>query len=166
MPEAERVLPRQLRLVGPDELLAHERRQPGDHLRLVRSERLHRPAVEDAALDGTSLEHAPLRRVELVETRGEQRLDRRRNGHVPAWRFPDHRDHLLDEQRIPLRRLANPLTQSPSRCARLSISLIGLGRAERLEQDVGGVHLPAGPARPPIEQVRPGHAEQENRRVP
>src|SRR5438552_12662751 len=45
--------------------------------RLLGRERLHGAAVEELALDGAALEHAPLPLVELVEARAEQRFQRR-----------------------------------------------------------------------------------------
>ena len=67
--EAEAVLAGELRLVGPDQLLAHERGQARRHLGLLGCERLDGAAVEDLALDRAPLEHAPLGRLELVEAR-------------------------------------------------------------------------------------------------
>ena len=43
--------------------------------------------------------------------------------------------------------------------------LLGLLGLERLEQHAGRVDLAAGPARAAVEQLRPGHAEQQDRRV-
>ena len=64
--------------------------------------------MEDAALDSAALEHAALARVELVETRGEERLDGRRDRHVAVVRLLDERDHLLHEKRIALGRRTDP----------------------------------------------------------
>ncbi len=67
MAEAVRLVPRELRRIGTDDLLAHE----GDQLwrlRFAVSERLHDALVEDAALDRATLEHRPLGRLELIET--------------------------------------------------------------------------------------------------
>ena len=86
--EAEAVLARELRLVGTDQLAAHERGQARRHLRLLRCERLHGAAVEDLALDRAALEHPPLGRVELVEAGGEQRLQA---SAAPRPRLPPHR---------------------------------------------------------------------------
>ena len=74
--EAEGVLAGELAVSGRIELLAHERGQPRRDLRLLGSERLDGAAVEDLALDRAALEHAPLRLLELVEPRGEQRPQR------------------------------------------------------------------------------------------
>ena len=51
-------------------------------------ERLHGAAVEDLALDRPALQHPPLGRVELVEARRQQRLQRRRHLDLavpPRW---------------------------------------------------------------------------------
>ena len=108
--EAEAVLARELRPVRPDQLLAHERGQARRHLGLVGCERLDGAAVEDLALDRAALEHAPLGRLELVETGREQRLQRRRDDHV-ALRLAGHRQHLLDEERVAARGASDPLAQ-------------------------------------------------------
>ena len=68
----------------------------------VRRERLHRTAVKDAPLDGAAPEHIPLDGIELIEPRGQQRLDRRGHGDVAIRRVAHERDHLLDEERIAL----------------------------------------------------------------
>ena len=122
--------------------------------------------MEDLAFDRPTLEHAALGRVELVEPRGEQRLDRRRHRDVAAA-VGHHRDHLLDEERVAARGLENAAAQ-------LVVDPAGQGldqldrvlRTERLEQDVGRVQLAAAPGRTGIEQLRPGHADEQDRRVP
>jgi hypothetical protein len=43
--------------------------------------------------------------------------------------------------------------------------LVGLGRGERLEQDRRRVQLAAAPAGPPVEQLGPSQAEQQERRL-
>ena len=53
----------------------------------------------------------------------------------------------------------------PPAASRLAISASVSPRAERLEQHGRRVQLAAAPARSPVEQFRPGHAEQQDRRV-
>ena len=77
--EAVCVLAAAARPVGTDEIAPHERREARCHLVLLRCERLHRAAVEELPFDRAALEHPPLRLVELVEPRGEQRPQRRRH---------------------------------------------------------------------------------------
>ena len=84
--EAEAVLTGELRPVGADQLAPHERREAWRDLRLLRCQRLDGAAVEDLALDRAALEHPPLGRVELVEPRRQQRLQRGR--HLDLGRPP------------------------------------------------------------------------------
>ena len=149
--EAERILARELRLVGPHELLAHQRAEAGHRLELLRGESLHSPAMEDSAFDGTPLEHAALGGVQLVEARRQQRLDRRWNRHVAVVRLHDERHHLLNEQRVAFRRLADALTKSVVEVRQARDHQLRLVGAERLQQNAGCVHLAARPARPTIE---------------
>ena len=86
--EAVAVVARELGAVGPDELVAHERGEPGRDLRLLGGERLDGAAVEDLTLDRAALEHPALRLVELVEPGRQQRLQRRRHLDLRAPRRP------------------------------------------------------------------------------
>jgi hypothetical protein len=110
--------------------------------------------VEHAAFYGAALEHAPLWSVELIETSREQRLDRGRNGHVAPSRLADHRDHLLDEQRIALDGLADAFAQTFVEVRQDLDQALRLRSTERLQQDVGGVDLPSGPPCASVEQLR------------
>ena len=156
--EAEGVVARQLRPVGPHELLAHERHQPRRHVRLVGRERLDAAAVEDLALDRAALEHAALGRVELVEPGREQRLDRRRHDDVAVRRLRQPCASICSTKsglpsaasRIRLARVSSS-SASPSSS---SISSSVSSAVERLEQDGRRVELAAGPGRPPVEQLR------------
>ena len=164
--EAEGVLARELGAVGADELLAHERDQPLAPLRLAVAERLDGAAVEDLALDGAALEHRALRRVELVEPRREQRLDRRRHRDVAppelAGRARASPRGTAGCPRRPQRSArAAPASTPPSSSSSCSVSR----GVERLEQHGGRVPLAAAPGGPALEQLRPGHAEQQDRRV-
>ena len=77
--EAEAVLARKQRPVGPDQLSAHQRRQPRADRRVRRAERLHRATMEDLPLDRAAFEYAPLGALELIEPRRQQRPQRRRH---------------------------------------------------------------------------------------
>ena len=166
--EAVCILARELRLVRPDELLADETVQAGLHLRFLGGEGLHGATVEDTPLDGASLQHSAFSWLELVDPRGEQGLNRSRHSDLAVARVLDERDHLLDEERIPLRRVADPLleirrergvTEQPLQ------QLVGLGGAERLEQERRRVQLAAAPALPLVEELRPRDAEEQDRRL-
>ena len=127
-----------------------------------------RAAVEDAPLDRAALEHVALGRIELVEPRGQQRLDRRRHGDGAVGRVAHERDHLLDEERVPFRRVEDPRAQrliGRRAVEQARDERVGVAGRERLEQHRRGVQLAAAPVRPPVEQLRPRHAEQEDRRV-
>jgi hypothetical protein len=58
--------------------------------------------MEDLAFDGSPLEHAPLGRLELIQARGEQRLQRRWDDHL-TLRLAGHGQHLFDEERVAAR---------------------------------------------------------------
>ena len=168
MAEPEGVVAGQLCPIGPDELLPDERHQLRRHVLLVGLERLDATAVEDLPLDGAALEYAALGRIELIETRGKQRLDRRRHDDLAVAGLGDHREHLLDEEWVAFGRLTDPLAQSfrEHGIAEEPLDqLVGLVRGERLEQDRGRIELAACPGRAPIEQLRARDTEQEDRRV-
>ena len=109
VPEAKRIVTRQLRAVGPDQLLANESRQSRDD-RPVLGERLHRATVEDLALDGAALEHRALRLLQLVEARGQQGLEVRRHEDIRTG-VCGHRRHLRQEERIAAGRMSDPGAQ-------------------------------------------------------
>ena len=96
--EAEGVLSGKLRRVGADQVLPDERGEARRHRAALR-ERLHGAAVEDLALDRAPLQHGALSVLELVEPRGEERLQGRWDGDL-ALAFDGHRHHLGDEQRV------------------------------------------------------------------
>src|SRR5581483_12029721 len=73
VPKSEPVVPRELRPVWPDHLPTDERGQARSDLRLVGCESLDGSAMEQLSFDRAALQHPPLRGIELIETRGEQR---------------------------------------------------------------------------------------------
>jgi len=108
--EAVRVVAGQLSAVGPNELLTDERDEPLVDGSVAVGERSDRSAVKGASLDGTALEHRALGRVELVEARREEGLDRRRHLHLGAARVAEEPDHLFEEKWVALRYLEDPLS--------------------------------------------------------
>ena len=84
--EAERILTRQCRRLGADQLLAHQAHQPGGHRvpALRRRERDNPAEMEHLALDRRAFEQAALLGLELLEPRSQQALDCRRHGHLAA----------------------------------------------------------------------------------
>jgi hypothetical protein len=64
--------------------------------------------VEAPPLDGRALDRRSLVRLETVDARGKQRLQRRRDGDLAAF-LGSHRHQLLDEERVALRSLDHPV---------------------------------------------------------
>ena len=179
--ETERVLARELGTIGPDELLAREREEAGAHVRPdgLRAEGGDGAGVEDLALDGAALDHGTLVGVQSVQARGEQEVDRRWDRHVRevldgAPRTPfeakeavvdQHREHLLDEQRVALRGFEDPVPRD-LRYRRLPQEVVdeqrGLVTGEGLEKDRGGVHLAATPAGADVEQLGTSDTDQQD----
>ncbi len=111
--EAVAVLAGQLRVLGADEVLAHQSDEPAVHRRLVLDERCNAAPVEDLSLDRAAFEHVALRRIELVEACGQQGLDRRRNLDLLAVRgSADEGEHLLEVQRVAAGRPADSRLQA------------------------------------------------------
>ena len=109
--------------------------------------------MEDLALDCSSFEHLPLVLVQLVEPCRQERPERR--GHVDVVVCRHHRQHLGDEERVPARRVRDPLPEvTRDLVADQRLDLLG---GQRLEpQD-------AGPAGAPVEQLRTRHAQEQDR---
>ena len=112
--------------------------------------------MEDLALDRAALEDASLGRLELVEPRGEQRVQRRRDDDL-ALRLAGHRDHLLDEERVAACGARDPLAQVLGGVLGDELANVVVGK--RLEPER---HRPGGPL---IGERGPCHAEQQDRRV-
>jgi hypothetical protein len=161
--KAVSVVVRQESPLRPHEVFADESDQLPVHL-LPWRERQHGAAVEDLALDRAAFEHVTLGGLELIEARGQKRLDRR--GHRYLAALLGDRQHLLDEERVAAGRVEDPAAELlgdalRERCDQLH----GLVRGERLQQDVARVQLAAAPSGPLVEQLGPRHAEQQDRRV-
>ena len=184
MPEPEGLVAGERRAVGPDQLPPEEGGDVPVHspIKLAAAQLHDRPAMEDPALDRRTLGDRSLLGIELIEPRREERLDAGRNGHrrqigrrhpsaVPKRERPvvdQHRDELLDEQRVPVRRLGDPVfgVRFESRAPEQLLDQPRRFRfGERLEMDGGRVELAAAPRRPTIEQLGPGQAQQEHRCV-
>jgi hypothetical protein len=86
--------------------------------------------VEELALDRSPLEHAPLCRLELIQPRGEQRPERRRNGDSPSA-SPAIATISVRNSGLPPAARAIRARRSSST---LSAELVGLARCERLSR--------------------------------
>ena len=156
---------------GRDELVAHEARQmPFDvAAHVVRNEGGNRAAMEHLALHGPSLQHRPHVPIERVDAGLQQRLDRRRHGHVAAPAFADHGEHLLDEQGVTGGGDRDPLAQCqvdrrPG--AETFHQLAALLRRERLEKERRGVQLASAPVGTQVEELGAGNAKDEEGSAP
>ena len=185
MPEPERVLASELRPVRPDQLLAGQCQQPGPNVRARRllAERRDGPGMEHLALDRSALDHRALVGVEPVQARGQEQVDRRRHGDVRQIldRSPrtaleseeavvdQHREHLLDEERVALGGLEDPVTRdlrdvgSPEEVVD---ELRRIVAGQRLKQDRGRVHLAAAPTGADLEELGPRDAQHQDRGIP
>ena len=111
---------------GRSELLARRGRggcRPARRRRRGARSSATRAAVEQPAFDRSALEHRPLVRLEPVDAGREQRLDRRRHGVVCGVGIVgEHREHLLDEQRVALGRVDDAIAERRSDGRRRSSS--------------------------------------------
>ena len=158
--EPEPVVSGELRPVGPDEVLPDEcdqcRPERRPHGR--RQELGDGATVEAPPLDGGALDPGALIRLEAVDARGEERLQRRRDGHLAV--FLSNRHQLFDEKRVALRSLDHPVgVLAEQALDELARGLLG----ERLERDDGRVWPRCRPRRPRLEQVRACDAEEQDR---
>ena len=108
MAEPVAVLSDELGLFRPDQVLPDERGERVVEPRLAATEGRDGASVEDLTLDRSALEHAALGWAELVEPRGQQRVDRGRDGNLGTVRLQGEGEHLLDEERISACGTADP----------------------------------------------------------
>ena len=142
----------------------------------VGREVLERALPEHAPDDRCALEKRLPRRRQMVDARGDERLERVGDASrpaVPGAALEQHADRLLDEQRVALGPLEQLLRQRGRDLTRGSGELddelldeqLALVRRERLQLDRGRAHAPSAPPRPRVEQLGPGEAEDEKRRA-
>ena len=182
--EAERLLAGDHRAIRPHELLADQRTdQVGCVVAQVLGEQVANGAgVELLADHGGALDRAALVVGQAFETSGEERRDRgwdRDRAEIarrdPGPVLPDqhpvvdqHREHLLDEQRVAAGRLGEPVGRlgREARAAEQVRDQLGRGlRVEGLEQERRGVQLAAAPVRSRVEELRARGAHEHDRRV-
>lgn len=145
------------------------------------TELVNRTQVEDLSHHRSAPEECALGVVQLIQTGGQQSLDRRRDRNPLEIRRRDpaialapdhpivdqHRNRLLREQRVALGGVDDPRTRGVVDASDqvLHEPLGFLGR-QGLQRDRGRVELPAAPVRPEVQQIRPRHADHQDRRVP
>ena len=164
MAEAEGVLARKLRLVRPDKLLAHERRQPRRHLRA-------RPARAPELRRGGRRSPRPSRARAPPRSAGSSWSSRAASS---AWIVGGTTTSSPGDSRtiatisstnsgLPSAASRDPLARGPASSVDEALDqAVGLGRAERLEQDGRRVHLPAAPSLAGG-RAAPGRAMQSSR---
>jgi hypothetical protein len=168
----QHVLERQLALArqpplgaGDENFLLLEREERALELAAARArDRGERALEERAPGDGRVLDEPALGRLERVEAGGEDRLDRVRQlglRHRPLLRDPSR--HLLGEQRV----AAGALDDGAEH--RLAVGQQGRDErvrvldAERVEQELGRRASTTAPARPAVEQLVAGEADDHER---
>ena len=130
-----------------------------------------RAVPEDAADHRRPLEERLLGRRQRVDARRDQGLERVGDplGPVLAVGLDEHPDRLLDEERVALGLLeqVGPRAaglQPVARQQRVD-QLLAFGRVQRVELDRGRAHPPSAPARAHVEQLGPGEADEQERRL-
>ena len=112
--EPEAVVALVERAVGAEQLLPREGEQrAAQPIGLVRGQKLgDRAAVEQPTFDRGALQHRTLPRLEAIDPGREERLDRRRHRLVRNLGIVgEHGEHLLDEQRIALGGVDDPVAK-------------------------------------------------------
>ena len=169
MSETKGVVTGQLRDARPHELLADEAEQVARRPRLARApapgrRRGGRPGPRPRRARAVSRSPASAGRAVPPAAPGSWAARPR----SPSAALAHQREHLLDEERVALGGLEDPVAQrrvERGRSSSASMSSLGLVGRERLEQDGRRVQLAAAPARTAVEQLGPREAEQQDRRV-
>jgi hypothetical protein len=169
VPKSKNVFPGEVRPLGADQALAREGEQVAARARahVVRAEVGDGAPLEDLARDRGQFDHRTLFGGETVEASGEKGLDRRGHPQLAAVLCREG-DHLLDEERVALGDLDDPVALAFGQL-RLS-EKVGdqhLRRAlrERFQHQHHRARLGRGPRRPLLQKLRTSEADEEHRRV-
>ena len=171
MVEPEAVVALVERAVGSEQLLPREGEQrAAQPIGLVRGQKLgDGAAVEQPTFDRSALQHRALPRLEAIDPGREERLDRRRHRLVRSLRIVgEHGEHLLDEQRIALGGVDDPVAKRGSDVPAVQQpvdQMLRLVVAERRERDEPRARPWRSPGRPGVEEVRTREAEEQDRRA-
>ena len=177
MPETKRILGG---AVGPDEVLADKCPEELVQGCSVRAQPSHGLPREESADDRGALEKVTLIVAQSVDASREKRLNRCRRldlgevaDRVPAVAIPSpqtsfveqHRQHLLDEERIAFAGSAEgvpDLLRDLALAQQVLDQRVDRGVPKRLEQDRRRVQLAAAPQGPLVEELRPRHADEQD----
>ena len=165
--EAELALALHVALAGrhEDVLLLQRGERAAKVLALGVGERGER-ALREGPADHRSLLHEPaLERPQRVEPRGQHALHGVRQRGSLAALLGDPARHLLGEQRVAARALGHGHRALEAGRQQRVHQRARLRGAERLEHELGGRAAPAAPARPPVEQLVAGEADEHERRA-
>ena len=171
MVEPEPVVALVERAVGAEQLLPREGEQrAAEPIGLVRGQKLgDRAAVEQPTFDRGALQHRTLPRLEAIDPGREERLDRRRHRLVRNLGIVgEHGEHLLDEQRIALGGMDDPVAKRRSDLPAVQQpvdQMLRLVVVERRERDEPRARPWRSPGRPGVEEVRSREAEEQDRRT-
>ena len=169
MAEPEGVVTLVERTIGPDQLLAREGEQrASETLRTLRQQLRDRGSMEQTALDRRSLQHGSLVRLQPVDARRQERMDRCRHRLVGGVGVVgEHCQHLLDEEWVAIGRADDPV---PQRCRDGRVVHKALDQRRRLggaqcgQRDEARTRPGRRPRRPGVEQVGACQTEEQDRR--
>ena len=152
--------------LGHEQLLADERHQRcGERrLELRRRQSGHGRPRELAADHRRAFDDGTLDRAQLIQTSGQQGLDRRRDrvgGHIVAL-LREHRRHLLEKERVPFRCFRDP-RPSLWRRAKLAEQRFGFFGSQRVEDQGIRVRARVDPTGAKLEEIGAGDADEEER---
>ena len=184
MAELEAVAAAEGGLGGAQQLLADQGEQAGVGSGPCRlgGEGEHGRPVEGLAHHRRPVQQGPLLAGQAVQPGGQQRLDGRRGagrgqvvGHPAAAvaaqpaLLDQHGQQLLEEQRVALGGAGDAVGGVGGQ-GRLPGQVLEQGRrllgGQRLQQHGAGVQAPTRPARPLLQQLGPGHRDQQQARLP
>ncbi len=181
--ERERILTDEGGVIGSDQLPADQTLEDGTDLRpeLIRDQLEQGSPGEDLPHHGRAVDHSSLFRVEPIQARTHQGVDRRRyrgnrdllrrSGAVRSREravVAQHLDHLDQEEWIPTPHLRDPPPQLAGEIVSLEKFIDEVPRlhvAERGEVEHRGVGQSSGPFGSLFEQVASSEAEQEDGRI-
>jgi hypothetical protein len=164
--EGKLALARQLALGSQSQdVLLLQRQQRPLELALVGARQRGQRALPERAPHHRGLLHQlTLERRQRVEPRGEHRLDRLGQlAGVRAAALGDAPGHLLGEQGVAPGALHHRLGDGLAGGQQRRDEELGLGGGERLQHQLGRGTTPTAPARPAVEQLVAGQADQHQR---